>query len=209
MAAHNGEAIRMGNHYFWQLQGMIVVGALILTACGSPESTPRAEADRATYQRDAPPTNERPTSTATIQRSTALPPRSTATIPPQQAAAQTSPDPTILPTAAPLSATKDSTATSQPARTAARFADVPIPTHTALPTPQAACPRGCQMQQPGCLIKGTIPAVDVKVYLLPNQPGYATARIEPGKGERWFCRVNEALAAGWGPSKIPLPARRP
>jgi len=62
------------------------------------------------------------------------------------------------------------------------------------------------MPPQGCLIKGTLPRADYKVFLLPGQPGYDTAQIDTQKGERWFCSIAEARAAGWMPSKVPLPA---
>ena len=50
------------------------------------------------------------------------------------------------------------------------------------------------MPPQGCLIKGTLPRPDYKVYLLPGQPGYDAAEIDTQKGERWFCTIDEARA---------------
>jgi hypothetical protein len=90
------------------------------------------------------------------------------------------------------------------------FADIaPQATRTPAPQPAGACPGGCESPPAGCLIKGTIPRDGYKLYLLPGQSGYADALIDPQKGERWFCTVDEARSAGWVPSKVPLPARQP
>lgn len=51
----------------------------------------------------------------------------------------------------------------------------------------------------GCPIKGTI-AGNAKVYLLPWSPEYDRGRVQPSRGERWFCSESEATGAGWKPS---------
>ena len=48
----------------------------------------------------------------------------------------------------------------------------------------------------GCLIKGNISSHG-KIYHLPGSAGYARTKIDPAKGERWFCSEAEARAAGW------------
>jgi endonuclease YncB( thermonuclease family) len=48
-----------------------------------------------------------------------------------------------------------------------------------------------------CLIKGNISANGERIYRLPGQPNYEVMRIDPEKGERWFCGEDEARAAGW------------
>jgi len=58
------------------------------------------------------------------------------------------------------------------------------------------------------VVKAVIPRDGYKVYLLPGQPGYATAQIDPLKGERWFCTIDEAQAAGWIRPKESMPASR-
>ena len=35
------------------------------------------------------------------------------------------------------------------------------------------------------------------IYHLPSQHFYKRAKIDPTKGERWFCSEQEAIAAGW------------
>jgi hypothetical protein len=37
---------------------------------------------------------------------------------------------------------------------------------------------------------------------MPWSPWYEKVRIDPGKGERWFCSESEAMAAGWRPVRI-------
>lgn len=51
----------------------------------------------------------------------------------------------------------------------------------------------------GCEIKGNISGSG-KIYHRPGQADYAKTRIDPAKGERWFCTEAEARAAGWRPA---------
>jgi micrococcal nuclease len=53
-----------------------------------------------------------------------------------------------------------------------------------------------QTGPPGCEIKGNISA-NGKIYHLPGSPDYDRTRIDESRGERWFCSVAEAQAAGW------------
>jgi endonuclease YncB( thermonuclease family) len=48
-----------------------------------------------------------------------------------------------------------------------------------------------------CPIKGNINARGEKIYHVPGTSSYAATRISTGRGERWFCSVEEALQAGW------------
>jgi len=48
-----------------------------------------------------------------------------------------------------------------------------------------------------CLIKGNISQTGERIYHVPGQQYYDRTRIEPSKGERWFCSEEDALAAGW------------
>lgn len=52
----------------------------------------------------------------------------------------------------------------------------------------------------GCAIKGNISDHGL-IYHRPGQRDYARVRIDPGRGERWFCREEDALAAGWRPAQ--------
>lgn len=51
----------------------------------------------------------------------------------------------------------------------------------------------------GCAIKGNI-SRHGRIYHLPGSAFYDAVRIDPSRGERWFCSESEALAAGWRPS---------
>ncbi|MES2035423.1 MAG: thermonuclease family protein [Pseudomonadota bacterium] len=51
--------------------------------------------------------------------------------------------------------------------------------------------------QAGCVIKGNINAKGRRIFHVPGQEDYAATRIDPSKGERWFCSAAEAAAAGW------------
>jgi endonuclease YncB( thermonuclease family) len=59
---------------------------------------------------------------------------------------------------------------------------------------------GAEVAPGGCAIKGNISAGGRRVYHMPWGRWYAKTKIEPGKGERWFCSEREALDAGWRPS---------
>lgn len=52
---------------------------------------------------------------------------------------------------------------------------------------------------PACVIKGNITRRG-NIYHMPWERWYDKTRIEPEKGERWFCTEAEAVAAGWRPS---------
>lgn len=55
---------------------------------------------------------------------------------------------------------------------------------------------------PSCLIKGNVSARGERIYHLPGCRYYAATRIDPARGERWFCSEQEALAAGWRRTKV-------
>ncbi|MFV4649277.1 hypothetical protein ACNJUT_22040, partial [Mycobacterium tuberculosis] len=61
---------------------------------------------------------------------------------------------------------------------------------------QARPASGAPPQQ-GCAIKGNISAAGQRIFHVPGQEDYAATRIDPSKGERWFCSAAEAQAAGW------------
>lgn len=48
-----------------------------------------------------------------------------------------------------------------------------------------------------CAIKGNVGAGGRRIYHLPGQADYAGTRIDPRKGEQWFCSEAEARAAGF------------
>lgn len=50
-----------------------------------------------------------------------------------------------------------------------------------------------------CVLKGNISASG-RIYHRPGQHDYERTRIDPARGERWFCSEAEALAAGWRPA---------
>ncbi|MBB4721711.1 endonuclease YncB(thermonuclease family) [Xanthomonas euvesicatoria] len=52
-----------------------------------------------------------------------------------------------------------------------------------------------------CRIKGNISSDGKKIFHMPGQRDYAKTRISPAKGERFFCSVDEAAAAGWRPAR--------
>jgi len=48
-----------------------------------------------------------------------------------------------------------------------------------------------------CVIKGNINKRYEKDYFLPGCPNYKRVKIDPRKGEKWFCTEDEAKADGW------------
>lgn len=54
---------------------------------------------------------------------------------------------------------------------------------------------------PRCPIKGNVSASGARIYHLPGSRAYPEVRIDPRKGERWFCSAREAEAAGWRPAR--------
>ncbi len=61
------------------------------------------------------------------------------------------------------------------------------------------CEDGCVIQPPTCLIKGDITLDQQKLMYLPGGADYDSVIIEPSRGERWFCTVDEAIDGnnGW------------
>ena len=48
-----------------------------------------------------------------------------------------------------------------------------------------------------CVIKGNISKNYTKDYFLPGCPNYKRVKVDPRKGEQWFCAEEEAEEAGW------------
>ena len=48
-----------------------------------------------------------------------------------------------------------------------------------------------------CRIKGNIGRDGSRIYHLPGSRNYHRTRINPSRGERWFCSEAKARAAGW------------
>ncbi|HHB91486.1 MAG TPA: LysM peptidoglycan-binding domain-containing protein [Anaerolineae bacterium] len=77
----------------------------------------------------------------------------------------------------------------------------PLPTPTPTPIP---CMQGCIQPPEGCVVKGFRARLDgMKLYVLPEDAIYPVQR-----GETWFCREEDAIAAGfvrWTPSGPKIP----
>jgi len=56
-------------------------------------------------------------------------------------------------------------------------------------------------RKPACYIKGNISRNGKMLYHLPGTEWYDATRINPARGERFFCTEDEARAAGWRKSK--------
>jgi len=61
----------------------------------------------------------------------------------------------------------------------------------------SSCPQGCEASSPGCEIKGNINGDGEKIYHEPGFRDYNKTKIDPSKGERWFCTSAEAVSNGW------------
>ena len=48
-----------------------------------------------------------------------------------------------------------------------------------------------------CIIKGNINGKGERIYHMPFQHYYSRVRVDPHRGERWFCTEDEAISAGW------------
>lgn len=117
-------------------------------------------------------------------------------------AATDTPLPTETPAPLPTETFTAEPATATPVTPTPESA-VPLPTDTPLPAPGpvSVCPQGCEVQQPGCDIKGNINREGEKIYHVPGGRDYNKTEIDPGKGERWFCSADEAVANGWRASQ--------
>ena len=58
-------------------------------------------------------------------------------------------------------------------------------------------PSSSQRNNGECLIKGNINRNGERIFHLPGGRWYAATVIDESAGERWFCTVEEAIAAGW------------
>jgi hypothetical protein len=67
---------------------------------------------------------------------------------------------------------------------------------------QEGCPEGCEIPPPGCDIKGNISKTGEKIYHVLGQRWYDETKINPGKGEAWFCTEAEARANGWRKARV-------
>jgi hypothetical protein len=54
----------------------------------------------------------------------------------------------------------------------------------------------------GCDIKGNISERGEHIYHMPGQKYYLATRVNPTRGERWFCSQWEAWWAGWRKAKV-------
>ena len=52
-----------------------------------------------------------------------------------------------------------------------------------------------------CTIKGNLSREGERIYHLPGAPGYASTRIDPERGEAWFCNESAARSAGFRPPR--------
>ena len=72
------------------------------------------------------------------------------------------------------------------------------PPVTATPTPAGSASPMRAVTNQECVIKGNISiATGDKLYHIPGMEDYEATKIDPTKGERWFCTESEAIANGW------------
>lgn len=70
--------------------------------------------------------------------------------------------------------------------------------HRSAPRPAERAPKGVAVAG-DCVIKGNISRSGA-IYHRPGQRDYDATRIDPSRGERWFCTEAEARAAGFRPA---------
>jgi hypothetical protein len=175
---------------------LFLLMTLAIAACGATPTPTRA-------QSPATATSVPVRWAPTIALSTSTPILPTATRPPATAtavASTPSPIPATSTAVAPTATRAAATSTSIPP-TVTRPAATPVPTAippTATRAP-SACPQGCAVATPpaGCDIKGNISSDGRKLYHVRGGSSYAATKIDPSKGEKWFCTEAEARAAGW------------
>ena len=51
-----------------------------------------------------------------------------------------------------------------------------------------------------CVIKGNV-SRNGRIFHRPGDASYAATRIDPARGERWFCSAADARDAGWRPAR--------
>jgi micrococcal nuclease len=69
------------------------------------------------------------------------------------------------------------------------------------PPSAGAPPSAGDTTAPGCYIKGNINSKGEKIYHQPGESSYPDTVITESKGERYFCSVADAVAAGWRAAK--------
>ena len=63
--------------------------------------------------------------------------------------------------------------------------------------PPATSAQGAESRSSDCAIKGNVNGRGERIYHVPGQQHYRETRIDPARGERWFCSETEARASGW------------
>ncbi|TIN31720.1 MAG: hypothetical protein E5Y31_00975 [Mesorhizobium sp.] len=85
----------------------------------------------------------------------------------------------------------------------ASFAYVAIDTQHSLPNVHYSGTSATSvMRNVGCDIKGNINDRGEHIYHVPGQEYYLVTRVNPARGERWFCSQWEAWWAGWRKAKV-------
>lgn len=78
-----------------------------------------------------------------------------------------------------------------------QFTPTQVAEQAVTPTPDPRCRDGCETPPPGCVVKGVVDAQGKHYFYLPNDEGYARARVVLANGDRWFCALSDAQADGW------------
>ena len=112
--------------------------------------------------------------------------------------------PIQLPTAVNIPTPLPVRATATPSKSISRPAATPTPAAPAAPAPAApvraasACPNGCTDQpNASCSIKGNVNSHSERIYHTTASRSYNVTKVKPEEGDRWFCTVAEAEAAGF------------
>ena len=67
--------------------------------------------------------------------------------------------------------------------------------------PRGQSPEATASEPNDCRIKGDVTSKGERIYHVPGGDDYDRTRIDPSKGERWFCSEIAAQSSGWRRSR--------
>lgn len=148
--------------------GLLILGLPAATRVASPMAT-ATPAPTATLEPTAIP---QPTATPALVVVTATPELVVVTATPEPVIVTATPEPTAIPALVVVTATPDLVAVT-------------------------ATPEPATRSEGPCLIKGNVNSDGEKIYHTPDSRYYEATEVRPEEGDRWFCTVQEAEAAGF------------
>ena len=67
--------------------------------------------------------------------------------------------------------------------------------------PEALAKKSVALAPSGCKIKGNVSAQGQRIYHVPGGRYYESVKIEPSKGEKFYCSESDAINDGFRRSK--------